>query len=64
LLKSDRIHEAFLEFSGIAGLWTEVASLLNEAGESSKVEYINQASDILVDLSGKEKRAMELLANL
>jgi len=64
LLESDQIHEAFLEFSGIAELWTDVASLLDKAGEFSKVEYINQASDILVDLSGKEKRAMELLVNL
>lgn len=63
LLKSDQVHEAFLEFSKIAGLWTDVASLLDQAGESSRVEYINQASDILVDLSGKEKRAMELLVN-
>ncbi len=64
LLRSDRIRKAFLEFSKIAELWTEVASLLDKAGESSKVEYINQASDILLDLSGKEKRAMELLVNL
>ncbi len=64
LLESDQIREAFLEFSKIAGLWTEVASLLDKAGGSSKVGYINQASDILVDLSVKEKRAMELLGNL
>lgn len=64
LLESDQIHAAFLEFSQIAELWTEVASLFDKAGESSKVEYINQASDILVDLSGKERRAMELLVNL
>ncbi len=64
LLRSDRIRKAFLEFSKIAELWTEVASLFDKAGESSKVEYINQASDILLDLSGKEKRAMELLVNL
>lgn len=64
LLESDQIHAAFLEFSQIAELWTEVASLLDKAGESSKVEYINQASDILLDLSGKERRAMELLVNL
>ncbi len=64
LLESDQIREAFLEFSKIAGLWTEVASLLDKAGGSSKVGYINQASDILVDLSVKEKRAMELLVNL
>ena len=64
LLESDRIHEAFLEFSKIAELWTKVASLLDKAGGSSKVEYIDQASDILLDLSGKEKRAMELLVNL
>lgn len=64
LLESDQIHEAFLEFSEIAELWTDVASLLDKAGEFSKVEYINQASDILFDLSGKEKRAMELLINL
>ena len=64
LLESEQVHKAFEEFSKIAVLWTEVSLLFDKAGKSSKIEFINQASDILVDLSGKEKRAMELLINL
>ena len=64
LLESEQVYKAFEEFSKIAASWTEVSLLLDKAGKSSKLEFINQASDILVDLSGKEKRAMELLINL
>lgn len=64
LLQSDQIHEAFIEFSKIAELWTEVSFLFDTAGETSKEEYINKASEILVDLSAKEKRAMELLGKI
>jgi len=37
---------------------------LDKAGETKNEAYINQASDILVLLSQKEKRAMELLIKI
>ena len=64
LMKSDQIYEAFWEFAKIAELWTEVSSLLHKAGESDEEKYINQAADILTDLSAREKKAMEMLVRV
>ena len=64
LLKSDLLQEVHVEFAVISGLWSEVSLLLDKAGETKNEAYINQASDILVLLSQKEKRAMELLIKI
>jgi len=64
LLKSDLLQEAHAEFTVISGLWSEVSLLLDKASETKNEAYINQASDILVLLSQKERRAMELLIKI
>ena len=64
LLQSDVLLEASSEFTKIAILWTEVAFLLDEAGKTSDEKYIHKASDILVELSKKEKKTMESLEKL
>ena len=64
LLNSEIINKAYNEFKGIAKLWIEVSSLFEKTGKTSDVQYINQASDILRELSAKEKAAMEMLLNL
>jgi len=64
LLKSERLQEAHSDFAVISGLWSEVSLLFDKAGETKDEAYINQASDILVMLSQKEKSAMELLINI
>ena len=64
LLKSDLLQEAHAEFAVISGLWSEVSLLLDKASETKNEAYINQASGILVLLSQKEKRAMELLIKI
>lgn len=48
-------------FAEIALLWTSVSEHFFDAGETSDVEYINTASDMLVDISAKEKDVMEAL---
>ena len=35
-----------------------------KAGEKKDIEYINRASEILVELSNKEKKAMNILLNV
>ncbi len=57
----DAINDAHSDFSEIAPLWTEVSELLNKVGETKDISYINQASDILTDLSERERIAMEKL---
>lgn len=64
LLKIEELNEAHEMFAEIAILWTKVAALFEKTAETKNIEYINQASDILVDLSKKEKTAMELLLKI
>lgn len=52
------VHERFVE---IAPLWTEISNLFAYAAETQDINYINKASEILIDLSNREKEAMELL---
>lgn len=51
-------HHRFVE---IAGLWTKVAYLIEKAGKTNDEQLVNQASEILEDLSEKEFSAMTLL---
>ena len=64
LLKIEKINEAHKMLSEIAILWTKVSSLFNKTAETKNVKYINQASEILIDLAKKEKTAMELLLKI
>lgn len=64
LLKIEKLNEAHKMFIKIAILWTKIASLFEKTAETKNIEYINQASEILIDLSKKEKIAMELLLKI
>lgn len=55
------LEDAHLQFIDIAVLWTEISKLFDKIGETQEVSYVNQASEILIELSEKEKRGMELL---
>lgn len=63
LLKIDRINEAYKDFKEIAQLWKNVSDLFYKVGETSDVKYINEASEILLILSEKERIAMGKLKN-
>ena len=63
-LDSKALFKAHEEFVHIAELWTEVASLFDTAAKTSEQRYIDEASVILADLSGREYSAMKLLENL
>ncbi len=54
-------HEAFVE---IAELWTSVYQLFEKVSQTKDFKYIQQASDILKQLSTKEKNAMDILATM
>ncbi|MHB9073795.1 MAG: BtrH N-terminal domain-containing protein [Desulfobaccales bacterium] len=64
LLKIEKIDEAHKMFSEIAILWTKVSNLFEKTAKTKSIEYINQASEILSDLSKKEKITMELLLKI
>jgi len=61
LLKIENLKKSHIEFIEIANLWFEISTLFEKAGETKDIKYINKASEILVKLSEKEKKAMELL---
>ncbi len=61
LLNNELLHEAYQDFIAIAKSWTEVSELFYKSGESEDVIYINQASEILENLSEQEKTTMEKL---
>ena len=64
ILKIDKIDKAHQEFIEIAKLWGKVSTLFIKTSETKEIKYINQASDILVKLSEKEKNTMELLLTI
>ena len=64
LLKIEKINEAHKMFSEIAILWTSISNLFEKTAETKNIKYINQASEILIDLAKKEKKVMELLLKI
>ncbi len=61
LLKIKAIKEAYVDFEEIAKRWKNVSDLFHKAGETLDEKYINQASEILLDLGVRERTAMEKL---
>jgi len=60
-LKHQTIEEAHTDFIEIANLWTEISNLFHKVGETKDEKYINQAAEIFLQLSDKEKQTMEKL---
>lgn len=63
ILKVEKINESHEMFVGIARLWRAVSKLFIKAGNTKDIEYIYKASEILVELADKEKKAMNILLN-
>ncbi|QDT00842.1 BtrH N-terminal domain-containing protein [Adhaeretor mobilis] len=59
LTSQSELKDASHAFDQIATLWTSVADHFHEAGETSDVKHINDAAEVLVELSVREKIAME-----
>jgi hypothetical protein len=64
LLGMSKLEEAYGMFSEIAVLWTRVSGLFEEASQTKDILCIQEAGEIMRDLSQKEKTAMELLMSL
>ena len=63
LLGIDALDEAYQQFSKIAPLWTKVSGLLHQVGATQDITHIDQAAEILTQLSEMEYKAMNLLKN-
>lgn len=64
LARIDNIKRAHEMFCNIAKQWTQVSSLFDQTGETKNGRYLDEISEILIDLSGKEKSAMEILVEI
>lgn len=64
LLKFGSLKQAHQEFIEISDLWTKVSNLFLKVSETKDIKYIEQASEILKQLSVKEKNAMDKLAKI
>jgi hypothetical protein len=61
LLKSEEIKVAHSDYSEIAEKWKKVSELFYQAGKTMDIEYIDEASELLIALSEDERVAMTKL---
>ncbi|EDY54470.1 MULTISPECIES: BtrH N-terminal domain-containing protein [Streptomyces] len=61
---SDHLRTGHRLYAEAAALWTEVAALISEAGESGDEQFLVQAGTALLELSRIEREAMEALSRL
>lgn len=64
LLQIDTLKQAYIDFVDIANLWTQIADLFIKVSKTKDKKNIEQASEILKQLSAKEKNAMDKLAKI
>jgi hypothetical protein len=64
LLKVEEIKKAYDLFDNIADLWGTVSKLFMKAGDKKDIVYINKFSEVLVEISHKEREAMRILLNI
>lgn len=58
------LHDAFLKFTMIAPMWSEVSRLICSAGENADPQPLKKASEILMDVACLEENTMTLLFNI
>ena len=61
LIESNELNKASEDYNTIAKLWKDVADLFIKIGDTEDIKYVNNASEILVELSDREKTVMEKL---
>ncbi|MET7735151.1 BtrH N-terminal domain-containing protein [Streptomyces sp. NPDC005402] len=61
---SDHLRSGHRLYAEAAALWTEVAALITEAGESGDEQFLVRAGAVLGELSRIEREAMESLRRL
>lgn len=64
ILENETLQQVYTMFVEIANLWKQVSYLFEETAKTKDILNIKRASETLVDLSHKEKKAMELLLTI
>lgn len=60
-LDNNAIRSGYESFKDIAALWTDISGLFEKISETQERTYLNQASEIFIELASREKLAMERL---
>jgi Domain of unknown function (DUF4872)/Butirosin biosynthesis protein H, N-terminal len=63
-LKIEKLKNGYEAFAEIAELWTSVSRLFEKISKTKDFKYIQQASEILKQISEKEKNIMEILITI
>ncbi|MFJ4975884.1 BtrH N-terminal domain-containing protein [Streptomyces coeruleorubidus] len=64
LVDSGHLRTGHRLYAEAAGLWTDVAALVTNAGESGDEQYLGRAGTVLRDIARIEREAMEALSRL
>lgn len=64
LLGLDQLNSGHEAFKEIAGLWNSVSDLFEKTSKTKNIAHIHEASEVLREISAKEKLAMEILDTL
>ncbi len=64
ILELKQLEQASKQYKEIAFLWRQVSNLFEKIGDTENLVYVNQASEILIELSEKERSTMEKLKNV
>jgi hypothetical protein len=64
MVDSSRLRTGHRLYSEAAGLWTDVAALLTNAGESGDEQCLGRAGTVLRDIARVEREAMQALSRL
>jgi len=58
ILKIKEVNEAHYEFIDLAKKWTAVSTLFFKIGETEDIQFVHQASELLKEISEREKEVM------
>ena len=64
ILDNPLLLNAYELFTEIAPMWEETSKLIKKAGETHELPFLNQASELLLELSNKEYEAMKQLSGI
>lgn len=59
-----KLEQAYLLFTEIAPLWNSVSALIDNTGRTGNQQELKLASELLVDISERERSAMELILTI
>jgi hypothetical protein len=63
-VNSQEIEEGYEKYVQIAPMWKVVSALIEKSGQTFDQKYLDEASEVLFEISNREKEAMEILSRI